>query len=287
MATLGDRRALAGLRYVEVETSRLCNRTCTWCPNGHSNARRVQQLMDWNLYVKITSELGELDFGGFCAFHNFNEPLANERLVDEIRHLRQAVPHAKPAIYTNGDLLKADRLAELLALGVAYVRVTRYPHRADVAPTFGALERWLRQVGIADAYAWEMSAVRQGLAAAAEVPGSGARIEVIRPSIRTYNDRGGTAVVPVTLSARTAPCLMTATSVSVDYRGVMKMCCNVVPDSAAEHDRYMVANLAEVTLADAWKGERMTDWRARHRVADWSASPACRSCVQALPETRR
>ncbi|MGH3280347.1 MAG: hypothetical protein ACRDNW_14585, partial [Trebonia sp.] len=26
---------LAGLRYVEVETARYCNRTCPWCPNGH------------------------------------------------------------------------------------------------------------------------------------------------------------------------------------------------------------------------------------------------------------
>jgi hypothetical protein len=31
----------------------------------------------------------------------------------------------------------------------------------------------------------------------------------------------------------------------------------------------------------------MTTWRARHAAADWSASPACRTCVQALPETRR
>jgi hypothetical protein len=32
--------------YMEVETSRRCNRTCQWCPNGEHNARRRQQLME-------------------------------------------------------------------------------------------------------------------------------------------------------------------------------------------------------------------------------------------------
>lgn len=284
---LGSRSALAGLRYVELETSRLCNRTCDWCPNGHSDARRVQQLMDWDLFKKITAELGEHQFAGFFAFHNFNEPLANPRLTEEIAHVRRTMPDAKPAVYTNGDLLKADRLAELLELGVAYLRVTRYPHRASVLPTFEALQRWLRQAGIAEMFEWQFQSVRQGLAAVGEHLASGARVEVIRPSVTTYNDRGGTAVVPAIGARRSAPCLMTSTSASVDYRGEMKMCCNVIPDSAAEHDRYVVANLAEVTLAEVWGGEQMAEWRARHRVADWSASPACRTCVQALPETRR
>jgi hypothetical protein len=80
---------------------------------------------------------------------------------------------------------------------------------------------------------------------------------------------------------------MTATSLSVDYRGIVKMCCNVIPDSAPEHERYAVGSAADATLAELWNGEAMTAWRARHAAADWSASPACRTCVQALPETRR
>lgn len=278
---------MSALRYVEVETSRFCNRRCSWCPNGSSDARRVQELMEWTLFDKIVTELGGLNYAGFFAFHNFNEPLANPRIFEEITHLRHAIPEAKPAIYTNGDLLDSDRLRRMLDLGVGYVRVTRYPHRATVTPTYDALHRFLGRAGLAEEYEWRFEPVRQGLAAIWEDRSAGVKVEVIRPSIVTYNDRGGTAIVPHVESLRTAPCLMTSTSASIDFRGALKMCCNVIPDTAADHAQYVVGSLTESTLTELWAGARMDNWRARHSVADWQESPACRTCVQALPETRR
>ena len=278
---------LAGLRYVEVETARYCNRTCPWCPNGQTGARRTQQLLSWPLLVKVTAELGDARFAGFVALHNYNEPLANPRLHAELDLLHTAAPQARPAIYTNGDLLKHDGLERLLAAGVKYVRVTRYPHRADVPPTEEALRWWLRQAGLAECFPWAFGVVRQGLAARWRDEASGVLVEVIRPSIASYNDRGGTALVPVQPQPRTEPCQMTGTSLSVDYRGMVKMCCNVIPDSAPDHRRYVVGSVAGATLAELWNSPVMAAWRARHAVADWSDSPACRSCVQALPETRR
>lgn len=81
---------LDGVRYVEVETSRYYNRTCTWCPNGHTHARRTQELMDWQVFTTITAELGAAGFDGFFAFHNYNEPLANPRLSQEITQASSA-----------------------------------------------------------------------------------------------------------------------------------------------------------------------------------------------------
>jgi hypothetical protein len=243
--------------------------------------------MPWPLLAKVAAELGEAGFAGFFALHNYNEPLANPRLHAELGLLRAAAPEARPAIYTNGDLLRRDGLERLLAAGVKYVRVTRYPRRADVAPTEQALRRWLAQAGLADAPGWQTGPVRQGLAARWEDEAAGVLVEVIRPAVGTYNDRGGTAVVPAPAGTRTQPCRMTETSLSVDYRGIVKMCCNVIPDAAAEHQRYAVGSVADAALADLWDCDAMAAWRARHAVSDWSASPACRTCVQALPETRR
>jgi hypothetical protein len=42
-----------------------------------------------------------------------------------------------------------------------------------------------------------------------------------------------------------------------------------------------------ITAGVKWDHPLMRDWRIRHGAADWSASPACRNCVQALPETRK
>ncbi|MGW7004174.1 radical SAM/SPASM domain-containing protein [Streptomyces sp. NPDC054933] len=281
-----EHRPLAGLRYVEIETSRYCNRTCSWCPNGHTDARRTQQLMEWAVFAKITAELAVAGFAGFFAFHNYNEPLANPRLREEIAHVRETIAAAKPAIYTNGDLLSRSTVERMREDGVKYLRVTRYPHRASVQPTFEALRSWLIKARIRDCFDWQFTPVRQGLAATWTDPDSGMKIEVIRPSVDTYNDRGGTAVVLQAAGPRTAPCQMTATSLSVDFRGQMKMCCNVVPEGP-QHREYVVGNVADHTLAELWNHPTMAEWRQRHGRADWSRSPACASCVQALPETRR
>jgi radical SAM protein with 4Fe4S-binding SPASM domain len=235
--------------------------------------------MPWPLFAKVTAELADAGFAGFLALHNYNEPLANPRLHEELDWLRVAVPQARSAIYTNGDLLRRDGLERLLAAGVKYVRVTRYPHRANVEPAAVALHRWLAWAGLSDAFPWRFGPVRQGLAIRWQDDAAGVLVEVICPSIGTYNDRGGTALVPGASRSRTAPCQMTGTSLSIDYRGVVKMCCNVIPDSAPGHQRYVVGTVADATLAELWNSAVMTQWRARHAVADWSASPACRTCV--------
>jgi radical SAM protein with 4Fe4S-binding SPASM domain len=279
---------LADLRYIEVETSRRCNRTCGWCPNGHSGARKEQELMPWPLFTAITRQLGDAGYSGWFAFHNYNEPLLNPRLDEELSWLGCRVPHARPAIYTNGDLLKSDVLASLIAAGVKYVRVTRYPHDASAEPGYEVLERWMHQAGLLETRTWQWRPVRQGLSARWQNAAAGVLVEVISPAISRYNDRGGTALIPVTMpQLRTDPCGMTATSMSIDYRGTVKMCCNVIPDSAADHERYVVGSVAQAPLVDLWEHPLMRDWRARHAVVDWSASPACRTCVQALPETRQ
>jgi radical SAM protein with 4Fe4S-binding SPASM domain len=243
--------------------------------------------MPWPLFTKIMTDLGQAGYAGYLALHNYNEPLANPRLDKELAWIAHAALRARPAIYTNGDLLRIDALERLLTAGVKYVRVTRYPHKASVVPDYAPLRQWMGQAGLLDACEWQWMPVRQGLAARWEDSAAGVLIEVIRPAVAAYNDRGGTAVVPLTPRPRTDPCAMTATSLSVDYRGVVKMCCNVIPDSAAAHERYVVGNLAQASMADLWTHPLMQDWRARHARADWSASPACRTCAQALPETRQ
>jgi radical SAM protein with 4Fe4S-binding SPASM domain len=243
--------------------------------------------MPWPMFVKVIRELGAAGYSGFLALHNYNEPLLNPRLHEELALIGETVPHARPAIYTNGDLLIAGELDRLLAAGVRYVRVTRYPQRAGTAPDYGPLRRWLQNAGLLDSFQWQWLPVRQGLAARWHDAAAGTVVEVIRPSVDTYNDRGGTALGPLVPAPRADPCRMTATSLSIDYRGTVKMCCNVIPDSATAHERYAVGTVAVSSLAELWDHPLMRDWRARHAVADWTASPACRSCVQALPETRQ
>ncbi len=271
--------------YAEIETSRKCNRTCSWCPNGEHPVRREQQLMDWGMFQDIAEQLGAARFAGWFAFHNYNEPLLNTRLGKEIRYVREAAPLARPAVYSNGDALTRELLDELVEAGLCYLRVTLYPHLAETPPSSEAIGAFLRRAGLAELEATR-TPVRQGLGATVEY--EGVRIEVISPDITgTYNTRGGSVTtLPVLARARTAPCLMTATSLVVDYRGEVKMCCCVYPESA-EHAGYVIGNVREHRLLDLWNSEAMAAYRVAHAAADWSLSPACASCTQPLPETRR
>ncbi|GAA1886154.1 radical SAM/SPASM domain-containing protein [Asanoa iriomotensis] len=273
-------------RYVEVETSRRCNRTCAWCPNGESDARRAQQIMDWRLFRRVVDELGGSGFDGFFAFHNYNEPLLNRRILDEVSYVRATIGAARPAIYSNGDVIDAAMFHRLIDSGVAYLRVTRYPHRAETPASFEAIRAWLHQKGLTDEAPWRFEPVRQGLAALADL--RGCRIEVISPQIiEAYNHRGGAVTtLPMLAKSRTAPCLMTATSAVIDYRGRMKMCCCVYPEAPA-HAGYVIGDLHTATFAELWGSAQMNAYRAAHARADWSLSPACASCVQPLPETRQ
>src|ERR1700730_203059 len=146
-------------RYIEIETSRLCNRRCGWCPNGTHNDRTIQDLMPWPLFTRIVDELAEAGYQGWLALHNYNEPLANPRLDEELAHLRARLSSARASVFTNGDFLDRRRFERLHELGLAYLRVSVYPTTATSqsrAPDPAALSRWLRRKGLSTSAAWSL-----------------------------------------------------------------------------------------------------------------------------------
>lgn len=272
-------------RFIELETSRYCNRRCEWCPNGGSTSRTIQELMPWTLFARITRELQDLDYQGWIALHNYNEPLANPRLFEEIDLLRQRLASAKPCIFTNGDLLRLETVHRLRDAGVRYLRVTRYPRlsKAGAPPIGEDITAWLAKTDLAAEADWTTAQVRQGLAASAEI--GEMAIEVIAPDISTYNWRGNTTITALG-AERLLPCSFTRNSAAIDYQGRLKMCCNIYPDESS-HAAYVVGSLAERSFAELWDSSKMKQWRLLHAEADWSASPICQRCVHYLPEQHR
>ena len=271
-------------KYVEVETSRLCNRSCQWCPNGHDDSRKQQELMCWNLFEKIAGELQSVTYDGWIALHNYNEPLANPRLQDELSWIQRVVPRAKTSIFTNGDLLTDERLNVLIGCGVAYVRVTLYPtaSRISLPPSQPRLEAWLRAKHLSEDGRWTFSIVRQGLSAVAMYGKT--HVEVISPDLRTYNWRGGT-VLHLQAPRRSEPCFMTQHSLSIDYKGRLKMCCNVYPDRS-DHEHYVIGDAFHEPIFDLWNSARLEALRKAHAEADWTSSPICSGCSQMLPQSQ-
>lgn len=269
--------------YIEIETSRYCNRRCGWCPNGSHESRRVQELMPWPLLSGILAQLATLRFHGWLAFHNYNEPLANSRLLEELAAAHLALPACSLSIFTNGDLLTPELLTSLESAGLAHLRVTLYPNtrarNGTKEPSSEAITNWLHAKRLIGCLDWHPATARQGAALATSI--GDLRVEVIRPDLRKYNWRGGTAPA-ISGVARTAPCFMTSHSASIDYRGRLKMCCNVFPE-ATGHEQYVVGNLSDSSFESLWLSESMQSYRMAHARGDWSSSTICAKCSHRLP----
>lgn len=54
--------------------------------------------MDWGLFTGLLAELRGLGFDGWLAFHNYNEPLLNPRLGEELEAVASILPEARLAI---------------------------------------------------------------------------------------------------------------------------------------------------------------------------------------------
>jgi len=267
--------SLGALRYIEIETSRLCNRVCPWCPNSTTGSRREQELLPWPLLERAVTALGEAEYEGWVALHNYNEPLANPRLGEEIALVRARAPRARISIVTNGDYLSPGRCHELEAAGVSYLRVTRYPARDGEAPSAATTARWLHGSGLAALGGWQPRfAAGSGDHVVTTTVGI-MSIDVISPDVSGYNSRGG--LLPEWNGTRAAPCEWTTYYAAIDYRGRVKMCCNIYSD-APEHSGYIVGSLADAALGELLASPRLGDWSRRHLQADWSQSPVCATC---------
>lgn len=129
-STRGKRSSL--FQVVEIEVSLRCNLKCSYCPQSYNWFRGPEHKMETQRFLKIVSELKELNFAGRLSFHMYNEPLLRKDLSHLVRIARESLPLAWLVIYTNGDILTDDRYTELIESGVDRFLVTR--HRGAALP---------------------------------------------------------------------------------------------------------------------------------------------------------
>ena len=264
--------------YVEVETSRYCNRQCAWCPNDPLRNRKLQEFLPWAYLERVIQSLRKVQYRGWFAFHNYNEPLANPRIMEELEFVHEALPQAKTTIYTNGDRLTADLFAALVALGLSQMRVTLYPkNRIGWAGSHDVLWSWLERRPFLSSKKWDEVTARQGPSL---VHHGGPEVILISPDIERYYDRGGT--VPwLSLEMRTKPCFLTSHSLSVDYMGKIKMCCNVVTGNSL-HGEYFLGDVRDDDILEVWNSSKFDAIREHHRRSDWSMTRICKTCRQEI-----
>ncbi len=264
---------------IEIETSRYCNRLCDWCPNSTTKSRINQELMPWHLFIKILAELKTLQYEGKVALHNYNEPLANPRILEELKALREFLPNSFQKIFTNGDYLNGQTINNLREVGLNLIKVSLYPNKAydESCAKDKSIEiilNWLIQKGINKSFQWTIVETWQGFAAIS-VQG-GLTIEVINRTTKEFNYRGGT-ISDIYRQHRTVPCYATQKMAAISYQGLLKMCLNIYPEYES-HKKYIIGDLKVSSFIDLWISNIMLQYRSFHAKGQWVLSPLCSGC---------
>lgn len=108
----------------EVETTSICNRKCSYCPNKFY--KRPQKFMSDMLFYKIIDDLHKLNFSGKVSPHFYGEPLLDKRIFDFLNYTRKQLPLASIHLFTNGDFLTIDVVNRLMKIGVDRIRISQH-----------------------------------------------------------------------------------------------------------------------------------------------------------------
>lgn len=126
-----ERSAKLMLQNVEIEVNSRCNRRCSYCPVSLNPTPNVPRLMSDEVFERILSELGSIEYDGRISYHFYGEPLLRKDLERLIARSHSALPKAHQVLFTNGDFMTEERYHSLLAAGVEYIVITSHdgkPH---------------------------------------------------------------------------------------------------------------------------------------------------------------
>lgn len=104
------------VRYVEIETSRLCNWKCEYCPVSQSP--RHQKAMSMELFRDIVSKVTRHRTVQYVTFNGYSEPTLDPLFEERLKTLAER--RIKLKLHTNGTGLTPKRLHLLKNLGIVY-----------------------------------------------------------------------------------------------------------------------------------------------------------------------
>lgn len=116
-------------RTIAIEISVFCNRTCHYCPNSTNKTPKV--FMTEEMFDLSLRRLVEINWRGIVDYNFYNEPTADDRLVDFVKKTSKMVPGAMSRIVTNGDYLTRDYMRELIDAGVWNFSISRHYPNSD------------------------------------------------------------------------------------------------------------------------------------------------------------
>lgn len=233
---------------VEIETINRCNGVCPFCPINRNNDTREFARMSEELFNKIVTELGELDYRGNLALFSNNEPFIDVRIIDFAQIARKAVPNAFIHLYTNGTLLTEQKIIDIL------------PY----------LDRMIIDNYDDDLHLTEQSRIADRLCK--QNPEIDKKLEIhLRKLNEILYTRGGQAPNNAKKKPFNMPCNLPAHQLIIRPTGHVSLCCN---DALG---KYTLGDVNKNSLLEIWNSEKYI--KIREELAkDRTGLEICKYC---------
>ena len=263
----------SSVHFVEFETFSYCNRKCWFCANSFIDRKSTNVYLSEEVFAKILRDLSSIEYAGTVNLSNYNEPLADRAIVEHIAAVRKAAPAATISVYSNGDYVNAEYLAELRDAGLNEMYLSIHTgDREDLNDT--KVERRVSTLSRKIGAEVQFSKYQPGVQYKATVKYPGMSIQMYEPNMKTLGSNMGELIKGVqTDFHRTSPCLEPFTHFTVNYNGQVVPCCRIRSDAAA-HRNYVICDLHDVdTIFEAYAHARLVEWRRSLASFGDKASP--------------
>jgi hypothetical protein len=264
-----------------VEISSFCNRRCWFCPNKFLDRHSERIPMREDTWLKVLSDLRQINYNGVFGFYLYNEPLADRELIlKRVRQAREYLPNATFCCNTNTDFLTADYIPALDEAGLDLLFVQGYLAENEKWDIDRVLMPKFQEIGkkIGLNYRVELRAP-DAVRVQYRLPAGTRQLQILGVSFDFKSswgsNRGG--LVDVRADAeRIMPCYDPCFHMYVQFTGNVMGCCEARDDSPAHND-FILGKLGEDgDLFQIWTNEKAAQLRQNATRYDTKTGPCAR-----------
>lgn len=238
---LKDHRKLDMFNSIAIETTSVCNRSCSYCPV--SIDRRSVGLLEEKYFIKIINQLSEINFKGELSPTFYGEPFLDKRLIELLGYARVKLPKAHLIIFTNGDFLTYEVFKNCIDRGIDHLLITQHDNTRQ------------KNLEFLDNLS----------------PEEKKHVLYMEKKDMTIVNRGG--LIQVKDLVLYQKCSIPTDSMTINYKGDIVLCCNDY------YGKYIFGNIKKENLMDIWNKPEFVEVRKKILKGDFNY-PICKGCGQ-------
>ena len=234
--------------HVEIETINRCNGGCSFCPVSAKKDPRKFVYMEEELFRKIITELGELNYDGIIALFSNNEPFLDDRIIEFHKYAREKLPQAHFVLFTNGTLLTLDKFIEIIDYLDELV-IDNYNQNLELIQNNKKIVQYCEEHG----------ALRNKVTV------------VIRKVDEVLSTRGGAAPNARKVTYPNAKCILPFKQLIIRPDGKVSLCCN---DPLG---KCTLGDLTKESILEVWMGRKFKEVRKTLSIGrgEWKHCEHC------------